>query len=86
LLKTINRDTNVSLVFVTHDMSVARFLCDRVAVMYFGRIVELRPTESVFCDPKHPYTRRLLEARRAHPIGDLAEDVTAPALAAGSTA
>ena len=74
LLKTINRDINVSLVFITHDLSVARFLCNRIAVMYFGRIVELGPTESIFSDPKHPYTRRLLEARRAHPSGDIADD------------
>jgi oligopeptide transport system ATP-binding protein len=84
LLKTINRDINVSLVFITHDLSVARFLCDRVAVMYFGRIVELGPAESIFSDPKHPYTRRLLEARRAHPSGDITEDETAPALTSGS--
>jgi peptide/nickel transport system ATP-binding protein len=84
LLKTINRDINVSLVFITHDLSVARFLCNRVAVMYFGRIVELGPTESIFSDPKHPYTRRLLEARRAHPIGDIAEDAASPASPGGS--
>jgi oligopeptide/dipeptide ABC transporter ATP-binding protein len=84
LLKTINRDINVSLVFITHDLSVARFLCNRIAVMYFGRIVELGQTESIFSDPKHPYTRRLLEARRAHPIGDAAEDGTGPLLAGGS--
>jgi oligopeptide transport system ATP-binding protein len=84
LLKTINRDINVSLVFITHDLSVARFLCNRVAVMYFGRIVELGPTESIFSDPKHPYTRRLLEAGRAHPSGDIAEDAAGPALAGGS--
>jgi oligopeptide/dipeptide ABC transporter ATP-binding protein len=84
LLKTINRDLNVSLVFITHDLSVARFLCDRIAVMYFGRIVELGQTESIFSDPKHPYTRRLLEARRAHPIGDAAEDGAGPLLSGGS--
>jgi peptide/nickel transport system ATP-binding protein len=84
LLKRINRDINVSLVFITHDLSVARFLCHRVAVMYFGRIVELGPTESIFSDPRHPYTRRLIEARRAHPIGDVAEDAAAAPLAGGS--
>lgn len=84
LLKTINRDINVSLVFITHDLSVARFLCNRIAVMYFGRIVELGPTESIFSDPKHPYTRRLLKARRAHPIGDVAEDGAGQRGAGGS--
>jgi oligopeptide transport system ATP-binding protein len=84
LLKTINRDINVSLVFITHDLSVARFLCSRIAVMYFGRIVELGPTESIFSDPMHPYTRRLLEARHAHPGGDIADDAPGPALSGGS--
>jgi oligopeptide/dipeptide ABC transporter ATP-binding protein len=84
LLKTINRDINVSLVFITHDLSVARFLCHRIAVMYFGRIVELGPTESIFSDPKHPYTRRLLEARHARPSGDIADDAPSPAFSLGS--
>jgi peptide/nickel transport system ATP-binding protein len=84
LLKAINRDINVSLVFITHDLNVARFLCSRIAVMYFGRIVELGTTESIFSDPKHPYTRRLLEARHAHTIGDIADDAAGPALASGS--
>jgi oligopeptide transport system ATP-binding protein len=84
LLKAINRDINVSLVFITHDLSVARFLCNRVAVMYFGRIVEIGSTESIFSDPKHPYTQRLLAARVAHSIGDLAEDVTGPAVDGGN--
>jgi oligopeptide/dipeptide ABC transporter ATP-binding protein len=84
LLKTINRDINVSLVFITHDLSVARFLCNRIAVMYFGRIVELGPTESIFSDPKHPYTRRLIEARHAHPGGDIVDDAPGPALSGGS--
>jgi oligopeptide transport system ATP-binding protein len=84
LLKRINRDINVSLVFITHDLSVARFLCNRIAVMYFGRVVELGPTESIFADPKHPYTRRLLEARRARPISDVAQDRAGPLSASGS--
>jgi peptide/nickel transport system ATP-binding protein len=78
LLKAINQDTKVSIVFITHDLSVARFLCNRIAVMYFGRIVELGPTESIFADPRHPYTRRLLEARRSHPIRDSAEEPAGP--------
>ncbi len=65
LLKRMNRETGVSLVFITHDLGVARFLCDRIAVMYFGRIVEIGPTEQVFGDPRHPYTLSLLRARSA---------------------
>jgi oligopeptide/dipeptide ABC transporter ATP-binding protein len=67
LLKRMNRETGVSLVFITHDLGVARFLCDRIAVMYFGRIVEIGATEKVFGDPRHPYTLSLLRARSAGP-------------------
>lgn len=66
LLKRMNREMGVSIVFITHDLGVARFLCDRIAVMFFGRIVELGPTEELFRDPKHPYTLSLVEARRNH--------------------
>ena len=67
LLKRMNRETGVSLVFITHDLGVARFLCDRIAVMYFGRIVEIGATDQVFADPRHPYTLSLLRARSAAP-------------------
>ena len=53
---------NVSIVYVSHDLGVVRNLVDTVAVMYAGRVVELGMAESVFTDPRHPYTRRLLEA------------------------
>ena len=52
----------VALVYVTHDLGVVRNLVDRVAVMYGGRIVETAPVEAIFTAPRHPYTRRLLEA------------------------
>lgn len=67
LLKRMNRETGVSLVFITHDLGVARFLCDRIAVMYFGRIVEIGTTDQVFDNPRHPYTLSLLRARSAAP-------------------
>lgn len=65
LLKRMNRETGVGIVFITHDLGVARFLCDRIAVMFFGRIVEAGPTRQVFSDPQHPYTRSLIAARHA---------------------
>jgi oligopeptide/dipeptide ABC transporter ATP-binding protein len=65
LLKRMNRETGAGIVFITHDLGVARFLCDRIAVMFFGRIVETGPTEQVFGNPRHPYTLSLIEARRA---------------------
>ncbi len=65
ILKRVNRESGVGLVFITHDLEVARFLCDRIAVMFFGRIVEEGPTRQIFAAPHHPYTKSLLAARRA---------------------
>lgn len=66
LLKRMNREMGVSIIFITHDLGVARFLCDRIAVMFFGRIVEIGPTGRIFDEPRHPYTTSLIEARKAH--------------------
>jgi oligopeptide/dipeptide ABC transporter ATP-binding protein len=52
----------LTYLFISHDLSVVRRFCDRVAIMYLGRIVELAPTAELFADPRHPYTRALLEA------------------------
>jgi peptide/nickel transport system ATP-binding protein len=60
LLKEIQRETNLALVFVTHDLGIVAKLCDRVAVMYAGRIVETGPTREIFNQPRHPYTIGLL--------------------------
>jgi peptide/nickel transport system ATP-binding protein len=60
LLKDIQRETNLALVFVTHDLGIVAKLCDRVAVMYAGRIVEEAPVAALFADPRHPYTRGLM--------------------------
>lgn len=62
LLKQIRRERQISMLFVTHDFAVARFLCDEIAVMYKGRIVERAPAEELFSNPLHPYTRTLLAA------------------------
>jgi len=62
LLDEIQSEFGLSMLFISHDMSVVREICDRVAVMYLGRIVEIGATETVFTDPKHPYTEALLSA------------------------
>jgi oligopeptide/dipeptide ABC transporter ATP-binding protein len=60
LLKTLQRDTGVALIFVTHDLGIVAKMCDKVAVMYAGKIVEYSPVRSLFNMPQHPYTRALL--------------------------
>lgn len=62
LLVSIRRDDEVAFLFVSHDLGVVKHIADMVAVMYFGRIVELAPVEDLFDRPLHPYTRTLLEA------------------------
>ncbi len=62
LLKDLQASLGLTYVFISHDMRVVRHMCDRLAVMYLGRIVEQGPTEEVFQNPRHPYTRALLGA------------------------
>ncbi|WP_138932991.1 oligopeptide/dipeptide ABC transporter ATP-binding protein [Roseovarius arcticus] len=60
LLKRLRDTHDLTIVFVTHDLHVARFLCDRIAIMYFGKLLEVGPTKAVYADPRHPYTQELL--------------------------
>ncbi|WP_285032420.1 ABC transporter ATP-binding protein [Mycolicibacterium sp. lyk4-40-TYG-92] len=62
LIGDLRRGLDMSVVFVTHDLSVARVVADRIAVMYLGRIVEIGPAEQVIGGPTHPYTRALVDA------------------------
>ncbi|MBD1931033.1 MULTISPECIES: dipeptide ABC transporter ATP-binding protein [Cyanophyceae] len=62
LMLELKRDFDLTYLFITHDLSVARFLCDRIAVMNSGCIVELGSTEDIFTNPQHPYTQTLLQA------------------------
>jgi len=62
LLAELKRDLGMSYLFVSHDLNVVRMLCDRVIVMYLGRIVEQGPAEALFRSPAHPYTKALLGA------------------------
>lgn len=60
LLRDVQASTGAALLFITHDLRVARYLCTRIGVMFFGRIVEIGATEDVFEKPRHPYTKALL--------------------------
>jgi oligopeptide transport system ATP-binding protein len=62
LLQDLQQDMGFSCLFITHDLATVEFLCDRVAVMYLGKIVELATREELFAHPKHPYTQALLSA------------------------
>jgi peptide/nickel transport system ATP-binding protein len=62
LMKSIQEDMELSFVYITHDLSTARFFTDRIAVMYLGRIVELGTQDEIIDHPIHPYTRALIEA------------------------
>ncbi|WP_414475207.1 ABC transporter ATP-binding protein [Microvirga sp. M2] len=62
LFLKLRRELDLTLLFISHDLGVVRHLCDRVAIMYLGRIVEQGPTRQIYDDPRHPYTRALLES------------------------
>lgn len=62
LMLELKREFDLTYLFITHDLRVARFLCDRIAVMNAGRIVEIGATEKIFTNPEHPYTQTLLQA------------------------
>ncbi|MCD4824559.1 MAG: ATP-binding cassette domain-containing protein [Phycisphaerae bacterium] len=62
LLEDLQEELKLTYIFIAHDLSVVKHICDRVAVMYAGKIVELCETEELFAVPKHPYTRALLSA------------------------
>ncbi len=62
LLKDLKAQQNLTYLFITHDLSVVKYISDRIGVMYLGAIVELAPAEQIFHNPKHPYTRALMAA------------------------
>ncbi len=62
LMLELKEEFDLTYLFITHDLWLARFLCDRIAVMNGGKIVEMGPTKEIFANPQHPYTQTLLAA------------------------
>jgi oligopeptide/dipeptide ABC transporter ATP-binding protein len=90
LLRDLQREFDLTLVLISHDLSVVRHMCDRVAVMYLGKMVEIADSDSLYMHPRHPYTGALLSAvpvpdpnlaarkQRAVPGGDVPSPTNPP--------
>jgi peptide/nickel transport system ATP-binding protein len=88
LMAQLKKDFDLTYLYITHDLATCKYICDRVAIMYLGKIVEIGPLEVVFKKPVHPYTAALLEAvpvpdpkyRRTQPIpkGEIPSPINPP--------
>jgi len=88
LMVRLKEEFDLTYLFITHDLATCKYICDRVAIMYLGRIAEIGPLEEVFKNPAHPYTATLLAAvpvpdpkhRRTHPIpkGEIPSAINPP--------
>jgi oligopeptide/dipeptide ABC transporter ATP-binding protein len=88
LMVDLKREFDLTYLYITHDLATARFFCDRIAIMYLGRIVELGSAQEIYANPRHPYTQSLLKAipepdpakaiPRDLPRGEVPDAVTPP--------
>jgi oligopeptide/dipeptide ABC transporter ATP-binding protein len=62
LMLDLKQELGLTYIYITHDLATAKYFCDRIAIMYLGRVVEIGPTEEIFAQPRHPYTKALLAA------------------------
>jgi peptide/nickel transport system ATP-binding protein len=62
LLQKMREKNGIAFIYITHDLATARYICDRIAIMYLGKIVEIAPTEEILAHPLHPYTKALIAA------------------------
>jgi peptide/nickel transport system ATP-binding protein len=62
LMLDLKHELDLTYLYITHDLATAKFFCDRIAILYLGRVVEIGPAEEIYRDPKHPYTKALLRA------------------------
>lgn len=76
LLVDLKRKHGLTMLMISHDLRVVRYLCDRIAVMYLGRIVELAERDSLFENPKHPYTKALIASSMLDQVGLQAADLS----------
>lgn len=88
LMVTLKREFDLTYLFITHDLATTKYICDRIAIMYLGEIVEIGPLDEVFKRPQHPYTRALMAAvpvpdprhRRTEPLprGEIPNPINPP--------
>ena len=89
LMLDLKRRHRLTYLFITHDLATAKFMCDQIAIMYLGRIVEIGPASEIYADPKHPYTKALLQVipipdpdrrvKKVLPRGEVPDAVHPPA-------
>jgi len=88
LMISLKEEFDLTYLFITHDLATCKYICDRIAIMYLGKIMEIGPLKEVFSHPVHPYTTALLAAvpvpdpkfKRTHPIphGEIPSAINPP--------